>query len=753
MSGENNNTGNAYSLKMLLEKYFFIIPEYQRDYAQGRDNERDARVLDMFVKEIYEVLSSGPVEEYTLHLDYVYGDIEEKNGVEFFFPVDGQQRLTTLFLFYTCCYQTVSDENEKSFLFNLKYNIRPTSNKLINCLIRNGFKEPDSTSPDWKHWIDLYSEISRDPTAEALLKAYRKIEKVLSTGRQESYMDKLEKITFEVVETNKHKLPRTVFWKMNARGRALTQSEVFKAAFFSRSEFSRTFDDFENKLFSLITGADNDYQIVEKTLMNIVKIIFEGFKEIRYPVNSHEGFDFWGSAYISKDEYLNYQVEREEEVNQIFSALQKPCNPFDLFDMSLPEYVKRKRADGILNSLVKVKNRDRDLPQNIRALFYSYLIALPLESEPLKDWMRVCSNLIWNSSDVAYALKIISKLKGHASCILEFLAADKGVESDFNLGNEGEIETNLRQYKEEKAKAKRIQSNEVEKDEIFRAESTAFADGRIDFLFFDDSWKHFADRLNSFQTWFDENGVKKNLRVAVAKAYIKLSTLEWGQNYFFDASREYWKTEVFSKVNADDNTKRFVSELLSVTNEDDLNKIGVDETDTFSLEVKKSLVENEWFIKWMFQLENKEGAKYSLKWPYGNPCFHKYYSSNAFYWDAGGWLNTRFFVKMHDKGVSLDDGYYFLIDDAGNSASDFSSSHLVILGEWYSGVNYTRFKYQNNTFYLISTGMIITADEYKNNEWNKVGEERSIYYVNDRHERFLKTEDELNTILSNICTK
>lgn len=47
MTCENEKGGKTYSLKKLLEQYFFIIPEYQRDYAQGRDNERDVHVLDL----------------------------------------------------------------------------------------------------------------------------------------------------------------------------------------------------------------------------------------------------------------------------------------------------------------------------------------------------------------------------------------------------------------------------------------------------------------------------------------------------------------------------------------------------------------------------------------------------------------------------------------------------------------------------------------------------------------------------------
>ena len=764
---KRESQGNMYTLKELLDEYVFIIPDYQRDYAQGRSNPRDEHVLALFVEEISKALLSGN----HLYLDYVYGDIEERNGVEFFYPVDGQQRLTTLFLFYIHCYQTVKDETEKAFLGKLRYDIRTTSNKLISGLIKDGFKEPDSNSPAWTQWVNLYSEISKDPTAVALLRAYRKIEKVLGEGKQKEYKEQLEKITFEVVDTKKHSLPKTVFWKMNARGRALTQSEIFKAAFFSEDESAKNFDGFVEKLFCLTSSAGCDYQVFEKTLMNIVNIIFEGFKEIRYPANSHEGFDFWRATYISKDEYLDYQSERKDEINQIFSALQKIDDPFEVFDKSLPKYVKRQRDGGILNCLVN----NSGLTQNVRALFFSYLIALPINSESLKEWMRVCANLIWNSSDVAYALKIIYKLKGNASSILEFLSRDKEVESELSTEIEEEIETNLRQYQEERTKAFAIVNNKIKKDDVEKAENTAFADGRIDFLFYDaegkKDWKNFKIRRNNFDCMFDENGVKENHCVAVAKAYIKLSNFCWGQNYFFDKSKNYWKNKIFAKINVDAN-RRIIGRLLSVTSEVELNKIEIEEKDTFFLSVKNSLIENEWFIKWMFKRNNNEVAKYSIKWPNMYPCFHKWHCNNVIYWDVRGWsadeegrhvienkLNTFFFIEMYESGVSLDEGYYSLIDDDGNESDsiDFSSFHLVIFGEWYNGVNYTRFKYNNNntfyTFYLISTGKIITASEYSNNEWDKIGEERSIYCLNDKQEWVLKSKENLTNILQCICRK
>ena len=69
-----------------------VIPKIQRDYAQGRDNDDVTRVRDRFL----EALKSAIVKKPTT-LDFVYGDIDSAGIMT---PLDGQQRLTTLFLLH-----------------------------------------------------------------------------------------------------------------------------------------------------------------------------------------------------------------------------------------------------------------------------------------------------------------------------------------------------------------------------------------------------------------------------------------------------------------------------------------------------------------------------------------------------------------------------------------------------------------------------------------------------------------------------
>lgn len=69
-----------------------VIPKIQRDYAQGRNESDVFRVRKRFLSALKEAIVSKDIT-----LDFVYGDIDENGRMT---PLDGQQRLTTLFLLH-----------------------------------------------------------------------------------------------------------------------------------------------------------------------------------------------------------------------------------------------------------------------------------------------------------------------------------------------------------------------------------------------------------------------------------------------------------------------------------------------------------------------------------------------------------------------------------------------------------------------------------------------------------------------------
>ena len=68
------------------------IPLIQRDYAQGRPGNKVKDIREKFIKDLYDSV----IANRRLNLDFVYGTTDNKR----FIPLDGQQRLTTLFLIH-----------------------------------------------------------------------------------------------------------------------------------------------------------------------------------------------------------------------------------------------------------------------------------------------------------------------------------------------------------------------------------------------------------------------------------------------------------------------------------------------------------------------------------------------------------------------------------------------------------------------------------------------------------------------------
>ena len=142
---ENNTIKHPVSLyEMLTDKdeviHKILIPKLQRDYAQGREDMTSLR--KRFLNNIFSVIDKSSIE--TLTLDFVFGQKEEKTKV-IFYPVDGQQRLTTLFLLHIYIGKRAGEDTE--FLRKFSYETRDSSRNFCQKLHEisseeyNGIKE------------------------------------------------------------------------------------------------------------------------------------------------------------------------------------------------------------------------------------------------------------------------------------------------------------------------------------------------------------------------------------------------------------------------------------------------------------------------------------------------------------------------------------------------------------------------------------------------------------------------------------
>ena len=136
------------TLLALLSDYFVEIPLVQRDYVQGRKDDRSKIVRTNLLNDI-KAAYEGRIDP--LDLSFVYGKIIKIDNDYIFKPVDGQQRLTTLLLLHLFAF---SEDDTKTTLFmKFSYQARTTTRDFFEALITNR-KEVFSTTGSPKEIVE-----------------------------------------------------------------------------------------------------------------------------------------------------------------------------------------------------------------------------------------------------------------------------------------------------------------------------------------------------------------------------------------------------------------------------------------------------------------------------------------------------------------------------------------------------------------------------------------------------------------------
>ena len=245
----NNEIGKLKTFHQLLEEEnTIIIPKVQRDYAYGREEQKVADILDGMLTSIIEAAR----DENPIILDFVYGGsyVKKNKVVAGLIPLDGQQRLTTLFLlhFYASLIGdeegNTIDENEVSKLTKFRYETRQSATEFCTNLVTNIRKNLIATyKPENRNLKELIvddalylSTYTNDPTIMSMLNVLDKIENKclelgvlnLSPSLWRRLIDRKD-IQFYKLSLENFGLTDDLFIKMNARGKKLTEFEIFKS--------------------------------------------------------------------------------------------------------------------------------------------------------------------------------------------------------------------------------------------------------------------------------------------------------------------------------------------------------------------------------------------------------------------------------------------------------------------------------------------------------------------------------------------
>lgn len=496
------------------------IPIIQRDYAQGRSGNEKLR--EKFLKDLKESLDKNTI----LKLDFVYGSLE--NGS--LNPLDGQQRLTTLWLLHWYIAFRAGELSKNKHVFErFSYETRVSSREFCKQLSSLEITAENGILQLIQNQTWFLSLWKQDPTVSAMLNMLggtsEKDEKgeEIFDGIEEVFFDKTKfeqywiKLTSENCPIKFYYLPLAelslsddLYIKMNARGKALTSFENFKADLVGyidkkgwdkdkteADKISHKLDTLWTDIFwknkseehkidniyfsfihsyflnSLIT-AKNDKEIdlynqeailnnkVYKYLSDNSSLKYNGFEIYKSEENVFDKLCFERLTIILDKFHLTFKSFTKEDIDKLFFPSWDDNSDFRF----IPVY--KKEGEEFMTS----SPTDRQ-----RVVFYAiccYFENNEYQEKALKDWMRFVWNIVIDPNlAMIGAMRFIKEIAKHSGDIITFLC-----------DNDEEVKIFKTQFEEESIKAKLIKSVKDDSYEkaIIKAESHKLFKGNIQFL-------------------------------------------------------------------------------------------------------------------------------------------------------------------------------------------------------------------------------------------------------------------------------
>ena len=426
-----NKKYEKHSFKSFLEQYHVIIPMVQRDYAQGRKTDDVKRVRDRFLNAIKSYLVKADEEDEVMKMDFIYGEKEQvwstkvANKLEkiIITPLDGQQRLTTLYLLHWYAAKKCGvEEEEHAFLHHFTYDIRPSSRDFCTHLMQY--------SPDWsltlreqltdQNWF--MGEWHNDPTILSMLVMLDSINDKFGdiANLWDSLTGEKERIIFYFLPLSENGLSDELYIKMNSRGKKLTSFEHFKAEYENLyekdSDEARTINHkFDVEWADAFFPYRNSDNIVDQEFMRYFFYISHILCYEQEVKKSNDEFELINLVYRDSPNAAANRKYLEEAFDCWFDVLAEYGSIDTFFKEFLSEsdYEKGKvttfksvdeyrRCQNFFHACIKLYQVNNNFSYSDFLFLYG-IITYRINKEKIKECdfrarLRTLRNLIWNSS-------------------------------------------------------------------------------------------------------------------------------------------------------------------------------------------------------------------------------------------------------------------------------------------------------------------------------------------------------------------
>ncbi len=435
------------------------IPIIQRDYAQGRDCDEVARIRTNFLKVLHDALNS----ETPTSLDFVFGDVDIDSGT--LRPLDGQQRLTTLFLLHWyLAWRADQLEQERGWKC-FEYATRPSARRFCEKFV--GSKPPANANlREWfedQHWF-LHTW-QHDPTIQSMLTMIEAIHERFDDADCAAAWRRLvdseqPAISFHLLPIKQMELSEDLYIKMNSRGKPLTKFENFKARFEQVlevscpervKEFAQKVDGEWADLLWPFRGSDN---IVDDEFLRYFRFVTDvcEWRDDQLQEGDIEVLAerVYGPGNEDADEHLDFLVRSfdtwvDVDTDSVFSeAVSLSPAPVDSEDTSkVVLFGMERRSTNLFRECCRdeeFRNRPRDL------ILYAILLHRLHKTEEFSRRLRMLRNLIEASGNEIRSERMPALLKEVEQLIVKGTLSN---ESSFNRAQVGDEQLKIKFLNEE----------------------------------------------------------------------------------------------------------------------------------------------------------------------------------------------------------------------------------------------------------------------------------------------------------------
>lgn len=638
----------------LINNQGIEIPPIQRDYAQGRNTGKIPSIRAKFIDSIFTALERGE----TLGLDFIYGkifglrneeefrrnkdaiesllksiqsyantvdltisniSISEKNNdggaLVYLIPLDGQQRLTTLFLIHWYVFVRLKKTSELRRLLRFRYKTRKSSESFIQILCNVDMIHFEK---DLKEQIMGFENFSNtwleDPTVVSMLNVLDAIHKFCDKRYDEKLygfiFDNLvnsDRIYFDFLDLKDFNLSDDLYVKMNARGKQLSDFENFKAWLFNKIEndhwidskiwpiYSQKFDIEWNDLFwnSKKRGGFD----IDKAYLNYFKLSFLSHFISNYDAKEPSTFAMNASEFYKQSEVVEKLISGNDDFDfeKFFDCHEfagQLAQYFRFLDFCCVEKNGFSNL-GSLDELLQDTFNNYHKEQCFSTLYFSdsatnwwqklYFFAIQryilkrnktigsytdADKENLKRYNRIISNLIFNAyvdspDDFKNFLGSIEKL-------LATLDIDTSIYLQHDLISKTSFVAV--QKEDEILKCELIISDAAWEDSILKAEKHPYFYGQIKFLI-----DLAANDLKRFNVLYDKISVLFTSEILNSEEYLLQRAMLTIGNYFVVKSNKFsfcknsfgtvrernenWR-QIFNKTTTRNNLRMLVEDPL-----------------------------------------------------------------------------------------------------------------------------------------------------------------------------------------------